>query len=106
MKRSLLLALGLIALGWVTLGIPGAFILEVTLGLLEPVLGISSDKVPPDAAWPIALYLSFLWPLGLPLAHLLSKPWRGKRGRGWRYALVVLLWCVGLALLFYKLAVP
>ena len=103
--RSWLAALLLVILGYATLGLPGAVMFELVVGILEAAFGVSRAKVPPDAAWPIALYITLLWPLSLPLAAMLSAPRRTRAGRFWMYALVVVLCCTALSLYFYALAV-
>ena len=101
LRWSLGLAPLLMLAGVALLGLPGAFIFELTMAVVGSLFGFSSADLPADAAWPLALYLSLLWPLGLPLAALLAG-----RGRGalWRYALVLLSWCTAASLGLFALA--
>jgi hypothetical protein len=52
------------------LGLPGA-ILYQAFSALEQRGGFQAVK--PDAAWPIALMLSILWPWGVPVAYWFTR---------------------------------
>ena len=99
--RVVLLAAALAALGVIPLlGLPGAFILTVSL----PVFGLSEGDLHPDAGWPIAIGISLLWPVGLILGYwvgfgLLKRQSGGRKGAA--MAGVVVAWCLLLSLLFY-----
>jgi hypothetical protein len=64
----LLVVAGVLALaGMVLLGLPGAF----WLALAAPLAGLLTGRVAEaDAAWPLAIIISLLWPWALPLAYL------------------------------------
>src|SRR5262249_28587278 len=99
--RVLLLAAALAGLGVVPLlGLPGAFILTVSL----PVFGLSDGDLHPDSAWPIAILISLLWPVGLLLGYGVATGLLGRQSGGWQRAAmagVVAAWCLLLALLCY-----
>ena len=73
--RASMIAAGLMVIGLVLLGIPGAVLLEMPtwLGLAKGIEG--------DAAWPAAIFVSLIWPMFVPLGivakHQLSS--RGSR---------------------------
>lgn len=106
MRRwSWLLAPVLAGLGLLTLGIPGAVLFEGVMGVLELVSGNAlRARVPPDSMWPIAIYLSLLWPLSLPLAAHLAAPQRTRRKQVLVYSVTVAFVCTALTVLFYRLA--
>jgi hypothetical protein len=97
--RVVLLAAALAVLGVIPLlGLPGAFIATVSL----PVFGLSEGDLHPDASWPIALYISLLWPVGLILGYWVGFGLLKKQSEG-RTAMagVAIAWCLLLSLLFY-----
>ena len=102
--RVVLLATALAVLGVVPLlGLPGAFISMISL----PVFGLSEGNLHSDAAWPIAIYISLLWPAGLILGYwvgfgLLQK--QSKVRQKAAMAGVAMAWCLLLSLLFYAVA--
>jgi hypothetical protein len=100
------LKLGAIALGLALLGLPGAVIFEGSYPIIRLVFR-EEPRIAPDSAWPIAIYITVLWPAAfLPLAWLASRLFPGERG-GARVAFVVGLlavWGVALSLVFYAMA--
>lgn len=100
-RRLVLLAVVLAVLGVIPLlGLPGAFIVMVSL----PVFGLSEANLHADAAWPIAIFISVLWPAGLILGYwvgfgLLKKQSEGRKKAA--MAGVAMAWCLLLSLLFY-----
>ena len=96
-----LLATALAVLGVIPLlGLPGAFIVTVSL----PVFGLSEADLHPDASWPIAIMLSLLWPVGLILGYGLGFCLLKEQSEGRKMAAlagVLVAWCLLLALLFY-----
>ena len=99
-----LLATALAILGVIPLlGLPGAFILTLAL----PVFGLSEGALHPDSAWPIAIGISLLWPVGLPLGYGVGFSLLGRQSGARKTAAmagVVVAWCLLLALLFYAWA--
>jgi hypothetical protein len=97
----LLLATALAALGVVPLlGLPGAFLLTVSL----PVFGLSEHDLHPDSGWPIAIVISLLWPVGLLLGYWVGSGLLKRQSGGWQRAAmagVVVAWCLLLSLLCY-----
>ena len=67
---ALLFAGAMVVLGLVLLGLPGALIYEVAARLL---LGRGADDLAADAAWPLAILMSVLWPFGVPMGWLLAR---------------------------------
>lgn len=98
---ALVLACGGIAV----LGIPGAVIFELTLRLVYRVDPL--EVIPSDSAWPIALYITLLWPISIVLAHLIAyRVFRRlhavvKLGIA---LVIVIASCLMLSALFYSLA--
>jgi hypothetical protein len=88
--------LGLIPL----MGIPGALV----FGLFWPVatLFLGNAAIDSDAMWPIAIFMTLLWPISFPLGYLASWGFFAARKRLFKWLVLVsitLLW--GLALTFY-----
>jgi len=82
------------------LGLPGAFIMMVSL----PVFGLSEANLHADAAWPIAIYISLLWPVGLILGYWVGFGLLKTQSDGGKKAAmagVAIIWCLPLSLLFY-----
>jgi hypothetical protein len=82
------------------LGLPGALIMTVSL----PVFGLAEADLHADAAWPMACFISLLWPIGLILGYwvgfgLLKKQSQGRKKAA--MAGVALAWCLLLSLPFY-----
>ena len=100
------LKLGAIALGLALLGLPGAVIFETTTRIIGAILG-RELRIAPDSAWPVAIFMTILWPAAfLPLAWLAGRLFPGERG-GRRIAFVVAMlvaWGVALSLVFYAMA--
>lgn len=104
-RLAWILAPALAGLGLLTLGIPGAILFEGIIGVLELVSGQPlRARVPPDSAWPIAIYLSLLWPFSLPVAAHLAAAQPTRRKRALIYGTTVVLLCTALTLFFYRLA--
>lgn len=109
-RKGFATALGLkvaaIALGLVMLGLPGAAIFELSYPVIRLVYG-EEPRVVPDAAWPVAIYITLLWPASfLPVAWLASLLFPAER-RTARAAFVIallVLWGVALSLVLYTLA--
>ena len=111
LRWAVLAALAVALLGLCPgLGLPGAVLYEFTNRLVfggDPWAGH-----PPDGAWPLAIYLSLLWPLAIPPGYLLARRahsrWAARlstlaaRLFGWGAGTVVLLgWGTLLALSAY-----
>jgi len=77
--RALLMGAPLAAtLGILLLGLPGGVIFYIVLGpyfVLKGMLGANPVAVPNDAMWPVAIYISLLWPWAIPLGYTLAR-WR------------------------------
>jgi hypothetical protein len=86
------------------LGLPGAVIYEVTGRL---ILGTDPwEKVAPDGAWPLALYVSLLWPASIAPGYLLGS-WSahatGRHLRGVILCAVMIAWNIALTIGMYQL---
>jgi len=99
--RNLVLAsLASVVIGiYVLLGLPGAIILEASLWLF----GLSGEMLR-DNAWPAALIMTVLWPIGLILGYALSRPYAGS-GRVAVTLGILTAWCLGLSLVLFLMAV-
>jgi hypothetical protein len=66
------------------LGLPGAILVSLVAALLSPFGGHEPHG---DAAWPIAIYVSFLAPFGIIASALAMSRWQPDAGRttsiGW-----------------------
>lgn len=97
---SLGIAIAVAVLGLVLLGIPGALIFTLFLPVVSLLL--SNTVVQADAAWPIAILITLLWPVSFPLGYLAAWGLFAKRKRRFKWLILVaitLLW--GLILTFY-----
>lgn len=73
------------------LGLPGAVVLELSAPAIALALGPGAlDALPPDAAWPLAILLTLLWPVSIVAAYLLACRRLAARRR-WQRVLA----CVG-----------
>ena len=99
----------LVLLSCGTLGIPGAVIYELSRPFIWMVHGeaVSSNELG-DSAWPLALYISFLWPWGILPGYLLA--WRVLEIDTVLRWLVLLgvtgLWTIGVAVALYSFVEP
>ena len=105
LQVAFLVTLALLAAGWLLLGIPGALLFVLTTAL---VLGHDgSQDLHPDAAWPIAIWISLAFPPVIPPATwLLCRRWPGwSSGRlALAVAAVTLAWGAALSLTFYAIS--
>jgi hypothetical protein len=65
-------------LSLVLMGLPGGVIYYLVLGpyfVLRGMFGGNIGDVPPGAMWPMALYVSLLWPWAIPIGYMLAR-WR------------------------------
>ena len=94
-----------IAGGLLLLGLPGAAIFELSFPIIRLVFR-EEPRVAPDSAWPVAIYMTLLWPAAiLPAAWLASLLPSARSGA--RVALVIGLlaaWGLALSLVFYAMA--
>lgn len=83
------------------MGIPGAFVLLISLPgilILNLITGIDAFEVATETnvMWPLAIYLTILWPLSLVPSYLISynwlANWLGIRPQ-WVCLALILLWC-------------
>lgn len=100
---------GLMILGGLALlGLPGAVLFTLSRPVLALVYGRGfMDRLQGDAAWPLAVGLTLLWPLGLwPLYALLGWLWPGLEGWGiiGAYAGALYLWGALLSVVLYHLS--
>lgn len=72
--------------GILLLGLPGALLYQA-FSPLEYRGGFNAVK--PDAAWPIAVIVSLLWPWGIPIASNLARRMARK---GWVLLFVEIVW--------------
>ena len=61
------------------LGLPGAAFVSLVAALLSP---LGAHEPHGDAAWPIAIYVSFLAPFGIIAAALALSRWQPDAARG------------------------
>jgi hypothetical protein len=97
---SLGIAIAAAALGLALLGIPGALIFTLLLPIVS--LFLSNTSIHADAAWPIAILITLLWPVSFPLGYLAAWGLFANRKRSFKWLVLVaitLLWA--LALTFY-----
>ena len=73
----LLISLGLAMVGLLTLGLPGAIVLQAAIPFAE---GLFSARLGGDQVWPAALAISALGPFALLPADLVSRRTRWTRG--------------------------
>lgn len=100
-------ALAIALIGVIPLmGIPGALVFGVFSPLADLVYGRGTVQgLKGDTMWPIAILMTWLWPLSIPAGYLLA--WGILPRLGWRLGLMVLvmllwgllltLWMVGSA---------
>jgi uncharacterized membrane protein YhaH (DUF805 family) len=89
-----LLAVGGIAL----LGIPGAVVYGVSAPVVQLMLGARFHSLNEDV-WPAAIITTLTWPASLVVAYALANGPLRRRGRGARWAALVLVpYAVGVAL--------
>jgi len=104
-----LLITGLVILGGLAvLGMPGAVIFTISRPVLVLCYGRGfMERLPGDAAWPAAIGLTVVWPLGLwPFHALLGWLWPGLAGWGkiGAYVAALYLWGALLSAVFYHLS--
>jgi hypothetical protein len=88
--------LGLIPL----MGIPGALVFGLFWSVATLFLG--NAAIDSDAMWPIAIFMTLLWPISFPLGYLAAWGFFAGRKRRFKWLVLVgitLLW--GLVLTFY-----
>ena len=101
--RSLFVSAGLLeVLGLVLLGLPGAAFLET----LEPLMQyLGRGPLSGDGAWPAAILMSAVWPVGLAPAYLVARSIRvGDAQRGLVALVVLAVLCVLVGGLIYGMA--
>jgi hypothetical protein len=70
-SRTLIVSCAIAAIAGVfLLGLPGAVLYQAFSGFEQ---GAGFQAVKADAAWPIALIVSILWPWGIPLAYVVAR---------------------------------
>jgi hypothetical protein len=67
-KWAEIAAVLLVGINMMLLGLPGALFLEPVEGLFASF----GRKLPPDSAWPMAIYVSMLMPIGFLLAIMVA----------------------------------
>jgi hypothetical protein len=102
---AILVAVACAGLGILTLGLPGAIVFEAFGPLLRAIFGPDAlERLPPDSAWPIAILIALLWPVGIVAGYLVgfrllkNTSVAGQIG-GFAAALVV--WCGLLSVVCY-----
>ncbi len=93
-------AIGVAVLGLALLGIPGALVFTLLLPVVS--LFLSNTSIHADAAWPIAIWITLLWPISFPVAYLISWGLFANRKRRFKWLMllgITLIWA--LALTFY-----
>ena len=85
---AVLLALG----GLVLMGIPGAVVYELSAPWVRLLLGDGYAELG-DGAWPAAIVITLTWPASLVIAYVVARGPLGRRGRGVRWAALVLIPC-------------
>lgn len=57
------------------MGIPGALVWGIFALPADLVLGLGTvERIKSDAMWPLAILMTLLWPIGIPVGYLLV--WR------------------------------
>ena len=91
--------------GWSLLGLPGAVVFELSRPLLRLVHGPGAGEEPlGDNAWPLALYISALWPVGIVLGAVAAGRVPQRAPRAVRPAVgiaVAVAWALGVAVALY-----
>lgn len=105
-QRPVLSLLGTAAIaslcGILLLGLPGAILFQTFLLLTAR----PSQAIKPDAAWPIALLISLLWPWGVPAGYVVASRFLSDRKREMRCRFTFLfeaLWLFALCFCFLLL---
>lgn len=72
MRWALLAMIVTLGIGIATLGLLGALLFILCAPVLWALFGWDAlDVLPPDSMWPIAIYITLLWPPSIPVAYLL-----------------------------------
>ena len=111
-SHGLLAAIGACVLaivaGVVLLGLPGAAVYAASKPLIRLVYGsVMSDTELGDRAWPLAIFVSLLWPFGIVIGY-----WVGFRlgsamprpGQAVVLLAVIACWAAGVSVLLYAVA--
>ncbi|MBR8832170.1 MAG: hypothetical protein N5P05_002383 [Chroococcopsis gigantea SAG 12.99] len=90
------------------LGIPGAIVFQLSTPFLPLIFGAEALKrLPSDSAWPIAVYITLLWPPSIVAGYLLSfklltiSSWLARIGL---WSSIVIGWGLLLSIACYILA--
>jgi hypothetical protein len=105
---SLGVAIAFALVGIVLLGLPGALAFALGSPFAELIYGSGvTGRIHPDAMWPIAIYMTLLWPISIPAGYALSWGLFKSRKRLAKWLILIgftLLWATALTLLFVRLA--
>lgn len=88
--------------GILLLGLPGAILFQAFLLIMAK----TSQAIKPDAAWPMALLISLLWPWGVPAGYFVASRFLSDRTRKTRHRFTFLfeaLWLFTLCFCFLLL---
>ncbi len=91
--------------GWALLGLPGAVVVELAGPLVRLVHGPDAGReLLGDSAWPLALVVSALWPLGIVLGAAAAAWAPDSAPRPLRVVVgvaVAVAWALGVAVALY-----
>jgi hypothetical protein len=93
--------------GMLLLGLPGAILFEMSSPFIALLFGAgASDRLPPDSMWPIAIYMTLLWPLSIVIGYMVAFRMLGDQ-RQWirimAFLSVLYVWALLLSIGFYLL---
>ena len=97
-----------IVAGVFLLGLPGAVVYAASKPLIRLVYGsVMSDSELGDRAWPLAIFVSLLWPFGIVVGYGIAFRLGGalpKPGQVVVLVAVICCWAAGVSVLLYGVA--
>jgi hypothetical protein len=105
---AVVVAVGVAVLSLLLLGLPGAILFEMSSPFIALLFGTgASDRLPPDSMWPVAIYITLLWPVSIVIGYLVAFRMLGNQ-RQWvriiAFLSILYLWALLLSIGFYLLA--
>lgn len=107
MLKWVLITVGTMVGGIVTVGLPGAAVVALSAPLLMLVYGADFWSRLGDKAWPLALLVTLVWPLALWPGYVAAFGYLGHLSRWGKigaYVGLLYLWGVLVSLICYKVA--